>query len=62
MLFIVSAVDLDTSGGDAVEVEVRRADGQKCARCWRTVPSVSSEPATEGLCDRCVTALSGTAN
>ncbi len=61
MLFIVSAVTLERGGGDELEVEVRRAEGHKCARCWRIVPSVSSAPATEGLCDRCVGAVTAAA-
>ncbi len=37
-------------------IAVARADGLKCARCWRYVPSVTdTEP--EGLCVRCVDAL-----
>ncbi len=34
-------------------VEVQRASGTKCDRCWRYVPAVN----TEGLCPRCVEAL-----
>jgi isoleucyl-tRNA synthetase len=60
MLFIVSAVDLQSTGSaDALEVDVHRAEGHKCARCWRIVPAVSAEPGREGLCDRCVAALVG---
>jgi isoleucyl-tRNA synthetase len=40
-------------------VEASAADGQKCARCWRVVPTVSSAPDRLGLCDRCVEALAG---
>jgi isoleucyl-tRNA synthetase len=63
MLFIVSAMDLEplSDGSDRIEVEVRRAEGHKCARCWRIVPAVSARPGQEGLCDRCLAALSGTA-
>jgi len=63
MLFIVSQVDLERATGEGPEVEiaVARAEGSKCPRCWRIVPSVSSAPATEGLCDRCVDALQQTA-
>jgi isoleucyl-tRNA synthetase len=61
MLFIVSAVTLQAGAGEDLEVDVRRAEGQKCARCWRIVPSVSSVPATEGLCDRCVGAVTAAA-
>jgi isoleucyl-tRNA synthetase len=61
MIFIVSQVDLEAAGHDgaALEIAVTRAGGQKCARCWRMVPSVSSDEATDGLCERCVDALAG---
>jgi isoleucyl-tRNA synthetase len=59
MLFIVSRVDLDTGGpAEAVDVRVAKAGGEKCARCWRIVPAVSPAAGTEGLCDRCVNAVS----
>jgi len=38
-------------------VEARPASGEKCPRCWRVVPAVSSASETLGLCDRCVDAL-----
>jgi isoleucyl-tRNA synthetase len=56
MLFIASQVELRPASGDELDVVVERAEGEKCGRCWRIVPSVSSEPATEGLCDRCIDA------
>jgi isoleucyl-tRNA synthetase len=64
MLFIVSQVDLErgTDADSAIAIAVARAEGHKCARCWRVVASVSAESATEGLCDRCVDALQGTGN
>jgi isoleucyl-tRNA synthetase len=59
MLFIVSEVDLRDSGraGDEIDVQIERAGGVRCERCWRYVPSVSQEPTTAGLCDRCQGAL-----
>ena len=59
MLFIVSQLHLEPASGDGpeLEVEVTRAEGEKCPRCWRTVTSVSADPETRGLCDRCVGAL-----
>ena len=63
MLLIVSEVELHRAGdeeGPAVRITVTRAEGDKCARCWRFVPSISSAPETEGLCDRCVNALQST--
>jgi isoleucyl-tRNA synthetase len=61
MLFNVSDVGLhlgSTDGADDVQVVVERAPGVKCARCWRFVPAVRSEPEWEGICDRCRDALS----
>ena len=38
-------------------VDASPAEGEKCQRCWRIVPSVSTLPDSAGLCDRCVDAL-----
>jgi isoleucyl-tRNA synthetase len=61
MLFIVSQVSLQATdgGADTLAIDVARAEGYKCARCWRTVDSISSSPDTDGLCERCVGALGG---
>jgi isoleucyl-tRNA synthetase len=59
-LFIVSDVALHVGapeGADAIRVDVDRAPGVKCERCWRFVPSVRSEPQWAGICDRCADAL-----
>ena len=62
MLFIVSQVTLRPEPGDApeLEIDVARAEGEKCARCWRIVPSVSASGDMEGLCARCVEAIAAT--
>ena len=67
-IFIVSEVVLEpleipagardgaatTPAPDAtVLVEVQRANGVRCDRCWRYVPAVSDEPAHIGICPRC---------
>ena len=59
MLFIVSQLDFQPLDGDGPELEVvvTRAAGEKCARCWRIVPTTSKDQSTEGLCDRCMGAL-----
>src|SRR4051812_47958144 len=60
MLLIVSDLTLNLGapdGVDDVRVEVGKARGVKCGRCWRYVPSVRSEPDWSGICDRCVDAL-----
>jgi isoleucyl-tRNA synthetase len=65
MLFNVSDVSLTvgaTDVADEVRVEVEKAPGVKCARCWRFVPSVRTEPDCAGICDRCVDALAGLVN
>src|SRR5262245_27653472 len=65
MLFIVSDVALDLGppeGPDEVGVAVERAAGVKCERCWRYVPSLTTEPDRAGICDRCVEALAETVN
>jgi isoleucyl-tRNA synthetase len=43
-------------------VEAAAAAGEKCPRCWRIVPTVSSAPETLGLCSRCVDALAQSQN
>jgi len=48
--------DTEPAAND-VSVTVSRADGVRCDRCWRYVPSVSSDPAHPGVCDRCEDAL-----
>jgi len=57
MLFIASQVSLDTSAPDTLRVQVMRADGEKCDRCWRIVPERSADPRFAGVCLRCVGAL-----
>ncbi|HMD33388.1 MAG TPA: isoleucine--tRNA ligase [Vicinamibacterales bacterium] len=57
MLFIVSDVEVKKSGGDGLQVTIERAGGVKCERCWRYVPSVSTDPARAGICARCQDAL-----
>jgi len=52
MLFITSDVALERSDGD-LTVEVRRADGEKCPRCWRVVPALVER----GICDRCAAVM-----
>ncbi|HVL67279.1 MAG TPA: isoleucine--tRNA ligase [Vicinamibacterales bacterium] len=59
MLFIVSRLTLEEAPPDEPEVAVAvgKAEGEKCPRCWRIVPALTSE----GLCERCTTALQRTA-
>jgi isoleucyl-tRNA synthetase len=63
MLFIVSEVDLrplsgeGASDSDGTQIQVERATGVRCDRCWRYVPATSTDPSWAGLCDRCQDAL-----
>jgi isoleucyl-tRNA synthetase len=64
MLFIVSEVELRASNGSSeprsdTQVEIERATGVKCERCWRYVPAVSHDPEWAGLCERCQQAMAG---
>jgi len=64
-LFIVSDLTLnlgETTGVDQVQVDVGKARGVKCERCWRYVASVRTEPDWSGICDRCVEALAEPVN
>jgi isoleucyl-tRNA synthetase len=38
-------------------VEVKPADGEKCARCWRVLPEVGHAPGHPTLCLRCADAV-----
>ena len=63
-LFIVSEVGLGAGPAGAVHyesqeipglvIDVDRAPGDKCERCWMRRPTVGANPAHRGLCDRCV--------
>ncbi|WP_420417491.1 isoleucine--tRNA ligase [Pacificispira sp.] len=43
-----------------VAVVFRRADGEKCERCWKVLPDVGSRPEAPGACGRCADAVAGT--
>lgn len=53
-LFIVSRVEIDYGVENEVRVEVGRAPGSKCARCWNYRTSVGEDPSHPELCDRCL--------
>jgi isoleucyl-tRNA synthetase len=60
MLFIVSDLSLEVGsayGDDLFQVNVEKAPGTKCARCWRFVSDVNGAGQWEGICGRCVEAL-----
>jgi isoleucyl-tRNA synthetase len=63
-LFIVSRVEMGRGPAGAVHyesqeipglvIDVDRAPGDKCERCWMRSPSVGRSAAHPTLCDRCV--------
>ena len=53
-LLIVSGVEVVRAEGDEIGVDVRRADGSKCERCWHYRTSVGEDAALPTVCDRCV--------
>jgi len=59
-IFIVSQVALST--GDEVKevrVEVRKAEGEKCGRCWVYDTSVGLNPEHSTICQRCSETIGG---
>jgi isoleucyl-tRNA synthetase len=58
MLFITSSVRLEPGTSDLL-VEVERAPGDKCPRCWRFVTETVRDGEFAGLCERCADAVGG---
>ncbi len=59
-LFIVSAVSLTEGPGNgtgSVHVEVKKADGQKCERCWNYSTHVGEDKNYPTVCERCSAVL-----
>ncbi|HTH36553.1 MAG TPA: class I tRNA ligase family protein, partial [Pyrinomonadaceae bacterium] len=54
-IFIVSQVEVHE--GDALKVEVQKADGQKCERCWNYSTRVGEFSSYPTVCERCIDAL-----
>lgn len=52
-LFIVSAVNLEPQGGEELEIEVSKAPGKKCLRCWIFSPYVGTSADHPEFCKRC---------
>ena len=60
-LWIVSAVVLQkaasANGGTGITVQVTKADGVKCERCWNYSTRVGEDPKHPTVCERCSAAL-----
>jgi isoleucyl-tRNA synthetase len=42
-----------------IAVDVRRASGDKCPRCWRVVTDAIPDGDLAGLCERCADVVGG---
>jgi isoleucyl-tRNA synthetase len=59
-IFIVSAVNLVQASGNGtgqVHVEVKKADGAKCERCWNYSVHVGEDKTYPTVCERCSAVL-----
>ena len=59
-LFIVSSVTLSEGAGNgtgSVRVEIKKADGQKCERCWNYSTRVGEDKNYPTVCERCSAVL-----
>jgi isoleucyl-tRNA synthetase len=60
-LFIVSSVVVERSpsgnGTGGLAVEVRKAPGEKCERCWNYSTQVGKDPSYPTVCERCSAVL-----
>jgi isoleucyl-tRNA synthetase len=59
-LFIVSAVTLSQSSGNgtgSVRIEIKKADGLKCERCWNYSTHVGEDKNYPTVCERCSAVL-----
>jgi len=56
-LFIVSQVVIEQGAGDELAIEVAKADGAKCERCWNYSTHVGTSPDHPTFCARCEKAV-----
>jgi isoleucyl-tRNA synthetase len=56
-LFIVSQVELTNSGTAPIAVEVERAVGGKCERCWKFVSDIGADADLPTVCGSCAGAV-----
>jgi isoleucyl-tRNA synthetase len=52
-LFIVSGVEVVSGPGEELAIEVGKADGAKCERCWNYSTYVGTSPEQPTFCARC---------
>jgi isoleucyl-tRNA synthetase len=54
-IFIVSQVEVHED--DSLNVEIQKADGEKCERCWNYSARVGESEKYPSVCERCAAAL-----
>ncbi len=61
MIFLTSSVAVERVSAGEVSVDVDKAAGEKCPRCWRVVPGVVAINDEDGstLCERCADVIGG---
>ncbi len=52
-IFIVSSVKIVEGKFENIAIQVRKAEGERCARCWRIVKNLDEH----GVCERCNDAI-----
>jgi isoleucyl-tRNA synthetase len=60
-LFIVSQVSIAKHTGKTLSVDIRRATGIKCERCWKFSERVGSVPELPTICPACAAAVAAIA-
>jgi isoleucyl-tRNA synthetase len=58
-IFIVSQVEIadEAAAGNDLQIQVQKADGQKCERCWNYSVEVGKDLTWPTLCERCIPAI-----
>jgi isoleucyl-tRNA synthetase len=58
-IFIVSQVSVEDSQGkeEGPQIEVLKADGSKCERCWNYSVEIGRDSSWPTLCERCIPAV-----
>ncbi|HEX5889562.1 MAG TPA: isoleucine--tRNA ligase [Pyrinomonadaceae bacterium] len=56
-VFIVSQVGLTASQAEGIEIQIERAKGEKCERCWNYSTRVGEFERYPTVCERCAAAL-----
>jgi isoleucyl-tRNA synthetase len=63
-IFIVSqaTVEEDASVKEGLQIQILKAEGQKCERCWNYSVEVGKDHAYPTLCERCIPAIKEISN